>query len=605
MNKARKKAYKPAVTKRLLRESLILSCTRQASSRLVRFFENSIVSPVISGEQKLIAAAKEKIKGLFFKSAEPDKNQSQPLTQAQAAKKSTKKKFFKSAHNAVASAIEHNRLMSMLNTLRVAFLTTPLRSVGVFMLTFGVYSAAIFFLKRYVSFSIGNVDTDDLCVAVLMFIVGLLFSVFGEKNIAHYFGNSRIIGSLLSQSLGINDSSLARLPQKPSKNAVGISFLLGSILGVLTLFVSPLKVLLTVMSALILVMIFNVPEMGLLLTVGTLSFASVEITALLSVSTLTSYLFKWLRLKRNLRFGKADAAMLVFLVFLLLFMLASNGGLACGERYIISFVLLYFAAKNLICSKKLLLQTFNALCTGLSAGLLLSIAGSYASFVPYAHLRAAVRLITAEVLSPDMLTLALAVTVPFLLAVPRISSEKGGRIFTKLLIVAFAVVTDSLLLYVSIAVSVLLYIAFSYKAPVGTLVASAVLLPTSIAFLSDFTVSNAVTAFKMRSYDASLGMDGVFSASMWDGLAGVGGILSVLLCVFALIFVFQRMLYGSVLAKKEKTAFYSGTLISSSIVALAGTVIFNPISDLRLIALVWFVWGLGGAVYRMLSEEVF
>lgn len=580
MNKARRK-NNSRNTKRLINDSLILSTTRFVSSRVVRFFEKGIASPVLNSVKTVDHFVRKKVTGPVFKKVELRKN------------------FVMPARNGVASFLNNNRIFNKLSFYRTKIMNSSLRTVGVFLLTFGIYAAAIFMLKRFVTFNIGEADTDDLILSALTVIAGLIFTAFGDKSILTAFSRGRITGSLLSGALGVNDSALNKKPPNKPRTSLGSGFLLGSITGVLTMFFSPISVLSVIIGVVLVVTIFNIPEFGLLLTITALPLVGVEWLYLLSITTMASYLFKCLRLKRNLRFGTADALVLVMFAVMILGCTASGNVVTAGEHYFLCFTAVYFAAKNLLVSEKLIIQAFNALCFGTFIGMLLYILGEFAPLIPYSQLRLGATLISANCLNADMLALLVSAVVPFALASFSSKSSKRSNLLFPLLAVVCAFVSDSLMFYVLLAVSLFVFIACAFKAPMGAVVGSAVVMPLVFTIVADFSQSTAVYPMADLSYDASLAINSLSGKTFWDGLISVGGILSAVIFAAALLFIFQRVFAGAIVANSQAATRVCGTVAASAVMLIASGFMFNIFADLRLILILWFILGLCGAAYKV------
>lgn len=587
MNKARRKTYKRGTAKRLVRESFILSSTRFVSSRFVRFFESGFASPLLGSVKTVDNFARDKVTGPVFR------------------KLGVRKNFAMPARNAVASFLSHSRLVKIFASLRSAFLNTSLRTVGIFLFTFGIYAAAIFLLKSYVSLRLGSAaNVDDLSGAAIIALVGLILTAFGEKSIISAIGNSRILGSLISRCLGVNDSSLDRYSSASSGTAIGFGFLLGSLFGISTLFFSPTGVLLALLGLLTFSAIFHIPEFGLLLAVSTFSFLPADIIAAIAAVTLVSYLLKCIRLKRNFRFGSADAVVLLMFAVTAVACIASDGGVARGELYLLCFYFVYFLAKNLLCSEKLVVQTFDALCIGGFLGMALYIIGDFATLIPHEHLRSAALLLSSHTLDADMLVMLVATSLPFALSSYSSVDGRRSRKWFLLFTIAGAVIVDSMPFYVMLLVSLFIYIATAYKAPMGALLGAAVVIPPVIAVASEYTLASAVAFGARTTYDTAFDVSGdaVF-ANFWSGMYDVGGAVSVALFVGALLLISQRIFGATVGNSGNRVALYGGTVAASALVMVVCGFLFNPFSDLRMLVAVWFILGLCGAFYNV-SERI-
>ena len=586
MSKARKKTYKQGTAKRLVQESFILSCTRFLSSRFVRFFESGFASPLITSTEAVDDFARKKITGPLYKKVGMKKNFSMP------------------ARNAVASFIENARVTKLLTAFKNAFLNATFRTVGIFLLTFGIYAAAVFLLKSYVSLSLGaDASITDVCVAAITALAGLLFTLFGDKGILAVTGKSRIIGGLISRNLGVNDSSLIRRASSQPKTYAGFGFLLGSLFGIVTLFFHPASVLLFILAITVAAIIVNIPEFGLLVAVSVFSFVSVSLTAAIVCLTLLSYLFKCVRLKRNFRFGTADAAVLLMFAVMYFTSIIFNGTTS-GEYYILIFTAVYFLAKNLLCSKILVVQAFNALCTGITLGMVLYILGDFATLIPHVHLQSAALALTANVLHADVLVMLTVCTLPF--ALSTFSASLGNKARNRFVFCAAmgAFVIDSKLFYILLAVSMIVYIAFAYKAPFGALLCSAIIIPPILVFASDYTIADAVSIGR-TVYDSSLSIEAshVFS-NFWSGMYDISNGATVTLFALALLLIMQRAFRSMLTGNARKSgAAYGGAVTASAVMTLVCMSLFNPFSDLRSLVAIWFVFGLCGAVYGVCLKE--
>lgn len=584
MSKARKKTYKQGTAKRLVQESFILSCTRFLSSRLVRFFESGFASPIINSAETVDDFARKKVTGPLYKKLGMKRNVSMP------------------ARNTVASFIDGSRLTKLLSSFRSAFLNATFRSVGIFLLTFGVYAASVFLLKSYVSLNLGtSAEISDVCVAAITALAGLLFTLFGDKGILAVAGKSRIVGGLISRNLGVNDSSLLRHISSRPRTYAGFGFLLGSLFGVVTLFYHPASVLLFLFAVTVAIIIVHIPEFGLLLAVSVFSFVPMLITAAIVCITLLSFLFKCVRLKRNFRFGTADAAVLLMFATMYFTSIIFEGTTS-GEYYILIFTAVYFLAKNLLCSKTLVVQAFNALCTGVTLGIVLYILGDFAALISHSHLRNAVLAITDNILQADVLALLAVCVLP--VALSPSSAALGSKARNRFVFVAVigAFVIDSKLFYVLLAVSMVVYIAFARKAPFGALLCSAIIIPPMLVLTSDYSLSMSVSV-GTRAYDSALALETSNSFSnFFTGMYDISNGATVTLFIVAVLLILQRA-FRAASASNVKNGSFGGAIPASAVMLLVCMSLFNPFSDLRSLVGIWFIFGLSGAVYGVCLKQ--
>ena len=577
MGKARNKSKKGGM-KRLAGGSLLLSSTRFVSSRLVQLFETGLFSPLLTSVKAVDRFCKDKVARPLFKKLELRKNFTVPV------------------RNRFASLLGDNGLFRRLNLGLKGMLNASLRSLGIFLLTFGIYSGAIFLLKRYVSVNLSNADVNDLAAAAITIITGLLLTLFGDKSIISALGSGRITGSALSNSLGINDSTFDRVPKTPPSTSAGMSFLWGSLFGALTLFVSPLWLLSALGMAAIFVTILCVPEFGLLLAIFSFSFGSVEFVSFLAISVVLSHFIKWLRLKRNLRFGTADVAMALFMAAMFISSLASDQEVDKGEFYLLVFIAMYFSAKNLICSGKLLYQSFSAACNGMSVGMVVYILGEYSHLIPHSQLREGAIYLSSNALDGNMMAMLVSAMLPFALFLMKY--QKKGTVFA-LLALGCAIVTDSILVYILILSAFFAYIAFSYKAPAGALASAVMIMVPLITILSEWAISDSVRAFSSVALDNVLEKGMQSFADLWSGMGYLGGGFAVFIFGIALILVLQRAFGSIAMNKSETLVTVAGTVAASSVMMTVSGILFNPFSDIRTVLAMFFVFGLCGSVYKV------
>lgn len=582
MNKARKKRYKRSGLKRLVQESFVLSSTSRLSSRFVRFFESGFAAPLLRSAKKTDEFAREKISGPIFN------------------KTGFRKNFVMPTRNAVSSVISNSRVMKTVGEIRNAFLTTSMRSVGVFLLTFGIYAAAIFLLKSYVSLALGSVaNADDLAFAAVAALAGIMLVCFGEKSVLSSVGNGKTVGQLLLKCLGVNESSVDKNLSSTKRTHAGAAFLLGSLFGVATLFFTPASVIYFIFSTLVIIGILHIPEFGLLLTAASFSFVSVKTIGVIIAVTLASFLLKCIRLKRNLSFGTADAAMLLLFVAMSVSCITSQGSVTNRELYILCFTSVYFLAKNLICSEKLVYQTLNALCTGLCFGMALYILGDFATLIPHGGLRLGAVWLTRYTLDTEMLLMSVSMILPFALSsFSSVNSTRPKRLFL-LLAVACAVVSDIALFYVILIISAFVFVANAYKAPVGALLGAVIAIPSASALAYDLTSSSVIVSRARMVYDtATQSLVEKPFANLWTGLFNYGGAVIIVLFVLAMLLVMQRV-YGSMVGNNgNRASLFGGTVAASIINMLICSFVFDPFSHMQVFSMIWFVLGFSGFVNK-------
>ena len=554
------------------RESFVLSCTSALSARVIRLFEYGALSPLLSSARRTdefvagkIVAPVEKKFGLG-------------------------RKIFAPARDKLAGFFASSRAMAFLCAAKDRFLATSLRSVGVFAVTFGVYAAAIFLLRRYTSSDTASLGVSALSAAAVAFISGVVLLLFGEKSILSALGNGRVTGPLLCDSLGINDSSL-QAPEKGS-NSTGIMFLLGSLCGIATLFISPARVLFILLCLLIAAAVINVPEFGLLLAMALLPVIPSKTLSALVLCTAGSYLFKCLRLKRNLRFGTADAAMLLLLLIKAVF--AVNG--AGDTPQLLCLVCVYFIAKNVICSERLISQALNALCLGASVAAVFWLTAGYAGYIFPESLRNAAVSAVSNVVSNGGTAHVFLPAVPA--ALSRLSSPGSRRhgVCALVLIGVCAAVSDDILLIALCVSSGLCYFALAHKAPVGALLTALVVLPALVIF-ADYRASfHPIQTLWDPSLTLHLGENPSVAAV-------VGGVAATALLAVAALLSLQRALCCLRVNNSRSAALVCGGVAACAIMSVVACFVSDPFADIRVFAYLWFTLGLEGSIYGVYTRS--
>lgn len=579
MNKLRKRTKKWTI-KRLVRESFVLSSTSSLSSRVVRFFESGIAEPILGSVNDVEDFMKDTVSKTVSEKYDVRKNITMPI------------------RNGIASFFSRNPFINALNSLRVYFLNISLRSMGVMFLTFAIYAAAVLLLKHYANSVFGMGTIDDLFVIAISAVTGLALTVFSEKSIITSLGSSKTVGPFLSECLGINDSAFDRYSEKPSGNAVGVSFLLGAIMGIITVFSTPAKVLLTALMVVFIITIVNAPEFGLLFSVTMFTFLSPRYLVMLVGITFVSYLLKCIRLKRNFRFGTADAVALLTIIVMLFGGMISSGSLSQGERYVICMSAVYFLAKNLICSKKLVIQAFNAVNVGACIGMALYILSEYAFMIPNDNIREAAFLMTRNVLDPDVLAFVTTISIPFVISSFSGIASKRFTWISVLLVLVSAIITDSFMFYTTACIAFFLYFAFARKAFAGAFLGALIVLPPFLSVMSAFTKSSLVTAAAKRLCDSSLG-EKLYFTNFFEAFGSLFGAFTLVLFVILIVLSFQRISGSLILNSSLKNALVSGTVLSATTVAIINMLFLNPFADIRTTVIIWFLFGLCGSVYKV------
>jgi hypothetical protein len=178
-----KKNYKGSLMKRLIRESLILSCLNKLSDRIFKLFSGGVFYLIFCGCNEADSLLKRGILGRIASRFRTDKL----------------KRF-------IASGIEKSYLVNEYRRLVDYLLSASLRSYGIFLCTFGIYSAGIYLAKLY-SYIATVPGEDEIIVCAVLILAGIPM-LFSKRSICGVLKTSRIFGGLFIGILGVNEMAL-------------------------------------------------------------------------------------------------------------------------------------------------------------------------------------------------------------------------------------------------------------------------------------------------------------------------------------------------------------------------------------------------------------
>lgn len=250
-----------------------------------------------------------------------------------------------------ARKTEQSVIVDFIRRLMCRFASSYMRQYGVFLLAFGFYGALMYLLTNYTVRIM-----RPLPFYYLLLDVGAVFLALPmlgiKRTLAEVVCKSRLANYLFFNLLGLRRESLAEYGR--GEKRVNFSFAIGTLFGILTLFVSPYKM---VCAALLLITAYLVicsPETGVVLTALFIPFAPTAFLGFFIMFTTVSYVLKVLRGKRTLSLDLKDWAVLLLAAVVLL------GGLVSIDvrssfSYAVKMVFYMFSyilCVNLVCSRK-------------------------------------------------------------------------------------------------------------------------------------------------------------------------------------------------------------------------------------------------------------
>jgi len=209
---------------------------------------------------------------------------------------------------------ENSLFIVSIQRLLKKMLDFSLRQYGVFFFTFGTYTTALYIISRYIV-SLNTLPIVNLYVG-LAIMAASFPAIFVKRSLSQCILGSSILELVLFRFLGIRRTSLEG--GNAVKGWTSLSFILGTVTGLLTVFVTPLYVPLAFMGLIAAVMLISTPETGVLMILFALPFLPTMMLAALIIVVALCYFLKLVRGKRTLRLGLCDCAVLTFMALMAL-----------------------------------------------------------------------------------------------------------------------------------------------------------------------------------------------------------------------------------------------------------------------------------------------
>jgi len=586
---------KKGFIKRLLAESLILSCLGRISSRLICFFKKSIFSLFLIGCDISDNALETGAAGGFFK------------------KRQVYTRFVLPVKRGFSASVEEGVIARHYRKLLQAALYTPVRTYGAFFATYGIYVGLIYVIKHYENLSGATVSSLQSACVIMLLAFPLMFV---GKPLISFIGGSTFVSSIFA---GFVDFS--RFDGEKRPNAIGTALGLGSVLGVLTFFSDEKRMLVFLGASVFMLAVFHYPELGFFTAALVFPFISKRLLCVLLAVTLFSYLLKVLRGKRSFRIN--TASVFVTMLCLCFFFAALGGG---GEKawFAFSVCALYLLAVNLIVSPGLLRKSVTTLALGLGICITVFAVQVFVKALDGVDWFTAVRDSHSVFESSHALAGYLVLMLPMMFC----KANKSGLFYqgvSYLIFVAsiiYSVMMEHTALAVLSAVGVTAYLAISARRIFRPLVLGFG-LPIGGLFFS----AVPITYTGMGVYDSMAGWASAVAASVPRIFFGVGmseasvklafegnsgsmffqtllecGLLGFMLLVLAVVFAMQRI-YASlskVGTQNRVVTAASGAAALVGFILACGT---NLWESTELCFVFWLCLGIAGAAYRLRKDE--
>lgn len=563
------------------------------------------------------------------------------------------KKFFRAIRRFLARNLESSITISFVNKAIDKFCSFPLQYFGNFGLFFGVYSIVIYFIKLFVPW-LEPASTSHLWVAIFITVTAIPL-LFSRINLATSVKNSIFGRSLFKHTFGISNESFDN-KKNTSRTRGNWMLLLGLFAGISTLFVHPFYIVIGLASIVFIVLIATAPEIGVLLTVTIIPFLTFTQTPTiwLSILTLITTLFYFIKLIRGKRVFKLeilDFAILSFGILIMLSSIYSAGGVDSFISASISFILLlgYFLFVNLMRTEKWIKRAIIGFVSSASVVALIGVfefifGAKNNNWLDQSFHSIIKTRVVSLFENPNMLAVFLVMAFPFLLALCVKAKEANAKFLTKALVVIFIlciIFTWSRAAWIAVIVGILLFAALCttkafriFGMVLLGLPLLPIILPTSILerFLSISNLADSSIAYRIYTWQGTLNaikdylffgigygdsaFQTVYPSYSFSGIEAAPHshslILQILLCMgvigflvfcVAIFFSFQKSFE---FIKNEKN-FNSSIYVIASVASVASALIigifdyiwYNP----RIFYLFWIVIAIGCAYVRVGDYE--
>lgn len=251
----------------------------------------------------------------------------------------------------IALSVDKSIILWLFRGLMQALLRCSLRTVGLFFITSGSYSAMMYWLFSVV-WANGVSDVISLYAGIGAILLGILL-LFSDMSLGYALFKGLLFGRGLATLFGVS-TDVPEDMDRAGRQGYVIAVPLGMVLGALSALISPARILLAVLAFFAVFLVLSIPESGVMLLAFALPFVGFlpqrDLWLGLAVALICiAYVGKLLRGNRTFRMEVQD---LPVLLLLLLFALSgvSVAGVSAWRGALFSALLLlvYFLAVNLI-----------------------------------------------------------------------------------------------------------------------------------------------------------------------------------------------------------------------------------------------------------------
>ena len=563
------------------------------------------------------------------------------------------KKVFRKFRKFLSSNIETCFIVTRGQRFIRFFSSAPLNYYGNFLAFFGVYTCVAYFVRLLIN-DLSDAGNEYLIIGVAAIIVSLPM-LFSRISIASAVSKS-IIGKMLVQSaFGISEETIKK-NSEGRKGRGNLMLFLGLVAGVMTFFVHPLRIILTLAAFALICFVAVSPEIGLIITIFFLPFCSLMSNPTLAICALVAttaffYAIKVIRGKRVFKLELLDAAVLIFGILIYLASVFSAGGEGSKNAALVSCVLImgYFLVVNLMRTEIWIKRCVFAL---VSSGAIVAIIGVLEYFFGEssgqwldASLFSNIKVRVVSLFdNPNVLATYLVLIFPFALNFFVQAEKRNEKFLTAFLCAAFVlatVFTWSRGAWIAMAVSALIFLTVYSRKTLRIFGLAILAAPVIPMLLPDNVLARAVSilnfsdssiSYRLYTWIGSLrvakehflggigfgpeafskiypnyAFSGIEAAEHSHSLLlqiliamGIGGLLAFLIFVF---FYFQKTLEYVKNPKNNSVKFYVVAAVSAVAAALIMGVFDYVWYNYRVFYIFWIVVAIGCAFVKTGNYE--
>ncbi len=275
----------------------------------------------------------------------------------------------------VASSIESSVILGFIRNILSKLLANPMKSYGIFMFSFAIYSTIAYLFKVFYFDPNGMFDFSVGLTLILMLIASVIM-ISSRHTLSSALLSSPTVSFFLFKMLGFRHESLESSEKVHGR--ANVPFIVGLLFGIASAFVHPLYLLCGILFAVAAFAVLTKPEIGIVAILTFLPFIPTMLLVAAVIYTGICYFLKLMCGKRSLKFDFFDVVVLIFMALMLSggFVSASSGSLKPALVYTV-FMLGYFLVVNLIRSKEWFMRAVKGVAV---SGAIVSLYGIYQNF---------------------------------------------------------------------------------------------------------------------------------------------------------------------------------------------------------------------------------